>query len=153
MAYAFAGTLLLPGEEGPGLDAVLESVDTDIKLLTGEEELGSWSQDECEVTPASDGAFKVVLGGETVLFVPDTPNQFADAMAEPDPDPVVMSTPLKARIEAQTGGKPKKAAKPAKIEPLKSVGKEEVLGRTVTMMIIAVSCVLIVALLLLTTNL
>lgn len=152
MSYAFAGTLLLPGEEGPGLDAVLETVDTDIKLVTGEEELGSWSQDECEVTPTDGGAFKVVLGGEMVLFVPDTPNQFADAMTEPAEDPVV-STPLKARIEAQTNGKPKKAAKPTKIEPLKSVGKEELLGRTVTMMVIAVSCVLIVALLVLTTTL
>lgn len=151
MAYAFAGTLLLPGEEGPGLDAVIESADTDIKLLTGEEELGSWSQGECEVTPTGDGAFKVVLGGEMVLFVPDAPRQFAEAMAEPEF--VAGSTPLKARIEAQTNGNPKQPAKPAKIEPLKSVAKEDVLGRTVTMMIIAVSCVLIVALLVLTTSL
>jgi hypothetical protein len=151
MAHAFAGTLLLPGEEGPGLDAVIETVDTDVKLVTGEEELGSWSQEDCEVTPAGDGEFRVVLGGETVLFIPDAPTQFADALTEPEV--VITSTPLKARIEAQTNGKPKKRAKPTKIEPLKSVGKEEVLGRTVTMMIIAVSCVLIVALLLLTTSL
>jgi len=151
MSQAFAGTLLLPGEEGPGLDAVLETIETDVKLLTGEEELGSWAQAECAVTSAGEGAFKVVLGGEMVVFLPDTPIQFAEAMTEPEP--VVKSTPLAARIEAQTNGKPKKASKPAKIEPLKSVGKEEVLGRTITMMIIAVSSVLIVGLLLLSTNL
>lgn len=151
MAQAFAGTLLLPGEEGPGLDAVLETAETDIKLVTGEQELGSWSAEECTVTPSGEGVFTVVLGGETVLFYPDTPNQFAERLAPPEP--TVTSTPLKERIEAQTGGKRKSQPKPAKIEPLKSVGKEEVLGRTITMMIVAVSCVLIVALLLLSSNL
>ena len=146
MSQAFAGTLLLPGEEGPGLDAVLETVATDIKLVTGEEELGSWAQAECAVTPTGDGAFKVVLGGEIVVFVPDAPIQFAEAMTEPEP---AKSTPLASRIEAQTSGTSMTETKATKIEPLKSVGKDDVLSRSVTMMIVAMSCVLIAALLVL----
>lgn len=151
MADAFAGTLLLPDEEGSGLDAVLETVDTDIKLLTGDQELGSWSQDECEVTPAGDGAFRVALGDEVVLFVPDAPHQFANLMTNEEPPSA--ATPLKVRIEAQTSGAPTGRAKPAKIEPLKSVGKVEVLGRGMTALIVGVSSILIVALVVLSSSL
>jgi hypothetical protein len=44
MGSAFAGTLLLPGEDGPGLDAVLETVEDEFMLTAGIEHLGSWSQ-------------------------------------------------------------------------------------------------------------
>jgi hypothetical protein len=152
MSQAFAGTLLLPGEEGPGLAAVLETIEADVKLLTGAEELGSWNLDECNVTDVGKGSFKVVLGGEMVLFKPDTPIQFAEALSIPL-EPAPKSTPLAARIEAQSEGKKKKQAEPAKIEPLKSVGKDDILGRTVMFLVMAVSCVLIVALLALTSAL
>lgn len=151
MSQAFAGVLLLPGEEGPGLDAVLETVATDVKLLSEAEELRSWNQDECNVSSAGHGKFKVVLGGEMVLFTPETPIQFAEAMTVPQ-EPEVKSIPLAARIDAQHHGK-KKKAEPAKIEPLKSVGKDDMLGRTAMFMIMAVSGALIAALLLLTSTL
>jgi hypothetical protein len=151
MSQAFAGVLLLPGEEGPGLAAVLETVEADLKLVTGAEELGSRSQDECNITSAGKGSFKVVLGGEMVLFTPDTPIQFAKALTAP-PQPEPKSTPLAARIDAQNQGK-KKKAEPTKFEPLKSVAKDDILGRTVTFMILAVSSGLIVALLALTSSL
>ena len=149
MGQAFAGLLLLPGEEGPGLAAVLETVAADVKLLTGAEELGSWNVDDCNVTAAGKGKFKVVLGGEMVLFTPDTPIQFAEAMTIP-PEPEPKSNPLGARIEAQNPGKKKTNAEPARMEPLKSVGKDEVLGRTLMFLIMVVSSVLILTLLVLT---
>ncbi|MDA2978743.1 MAG: hypothetical protein O3B42_03125 [Actinomycetota bacterium] len=149
MDQAFAGMLLLPGEEGPGLAAVLETVAADVKLLTGAEELGSWNVDDCNVTAAGKGRFKVVLGGEMVMFTPDTPIQFAEAMTIP-PEPEPKSIPLAARIEAQSPGKKKTKAEPAKIEPLKSIAKDEVLGRTLMFLILAVSSALIVTLLVLT---
>ncbi|KAA3638906.1 MAG: hypothetical protein DWP92_05460 [Armatimonadetes bacterium] len=156
MSQAFAGTLLLPGEDGPGLDAVLETVERDIKLVAGESELGSWTQDDCTVTSTGRGSFEMVLGGEVVLFTPDTPTQFAEALL-PVVDPDGTSVPLAARIESESKGKKQKKAKSrvesTRIEPLKSVGKDEVLGRPLTFVIIAVSCLLIAALLMLSTSL
>ena len=149
MGSAFAGTLLLPGEDGPGLDAVLETLEDEVMLTAGAEHLGSWNQTDCKVAPVGEGAFKIVLGGEMVLFTPETPAQFAEAMSDPSDDYVVQASPLAERIAAHADDKPKK--KPEKVMPLVSVAKgDEVFGRTVVTMIIAVSCVLIVALLVLT---
>lgn len=128
MSQAFAGTLLLLGEEGPGLDAVLETVEKDIKLLAGESELGSWAQDDCSITSVGPGSFEMVLGGEVVLFTPDTPRQFAEALAA-SADSNATSIPLASRIESQSeGNKKRQPAEPTRIEPLKSVAKVEVLG-------------------------
>jgi hypothetical protein len=151
MSSAFAGTLLLPGEDGPGLDAVLETIEDEITLTAGTEQLGSWSQGECVVTSVGEGSFKVVLGGEMVLFTPETPSQFAAALTVPSDDDAVTATPLAARIAAQGGQPSDQKAKQEKIMPLISVAKgDEVFGRTVVTMIIAVSAVLIVALMVLT---
>ena len=150
MSNAFAGTLLLPGEDEPGLDAVLETIEDEIMLSAGSEQLGSWSQDDCTVTSVGGGAFKILLGGEMVLFTPETPTQFAEVMTVPSDDDNVTATPLAARIAAQGAAKADKKPKPEKIMPLVSVAKgDEVFGRTVVTMIIAVSAVLIVALLVL----
>ena len=151
MSNAFAGTLLLPGEDEPGLDAVLETIENEIMLTAGSEQLGSWDQDECTVTSVGEGAFKIVLGGEMVLFTPETPTQFAEVMTVVSDDDSVTATPLAARIAAQSDTKTDQKPKPEKIIPLVSVAKgDEVFGRTVVTMIIAVSAVLIVALLVLT---
>ena len=150
MSRAFAGTLLLPGEDGPGLDAVLETIEDEITLTAGSEQLGSWSQGECTVTSVGEGSFKVVLGGEMVLFTPETPSQFAEALTVAEDEDVVTATPLAARIAAQ-GRQSDQKKKQEKIMPLISVTKgDEVFGRTVVTMIIAVSAVLIVALMVLT---
>lgn len=150
MSNAFAGTLLLPGEDGPGLDAVLETIEDEIMLTAGSEQLGSWSQGECTVTSVGEGSFKIVLGGEMVLFTPETPNQFAEALTVVSDEDAVTATPLAARIAAQ-GGQSDQKPKQEKIMPLISVAKgDEVFGRTVVTMIIAVSAVLIVALMVLT---
>jgi hypothetical protein len=151
MSSAYAGTLLLPGEEGPGLNAVLETVEDEIMLTAGSEHLGSWNQGECTVTSIGQGAFKVVLSGEMVMFTPDTPTQFAEAMTVPDTGDDVTATPLAARIAAQGETSREKKPKADKVMPLVSVAKgDEIFGRTVVTMIIAVSAVLVVALLVLT---
>lgn len=149
MSQAFAGTLLLPGEEGPGLDAVLETLERDVTLVAGESELGSWAQGDCKVTSTGQGAFEMVLGGEVVLFTPDTPRQFAEAMlASIDPDGTSM--PFAVRIESEPKGKKKrKPAEETRIRPRKSAGRDEVLGGPITFLIVAVSGILIVALLML----
>jgi hypothetical protein len=150
MSSAFAGTLLLPGEDGPGLDAVLETIEDEITLTAGSEQLGSWSQGECTITSVGQGSFKVVLAGEMVLFTPETPSQFAAALSVESDEDVVTATPLAARIAAQ-GGQSNQKAKQEKIMPLISVAKgNEVFGRTVVTIIVAVSAVLIVALMVLT---
>ncbi len=154
MGSAFAGTLLLPGEQGPGLDAVLETIEDEVMLTAGSEHLGSWAHDECRVTPVGEGSFKVVLGGEMVLFTPETPAQFAEAMTDPSDEFAATASPLAERIAAQGGHKADPDAKPDKIMPLISVAKgDEIFGRTVVTMIIAVSSVLIVALLVLSRGL
>jgi hypothetical protein len=147
---AFAGTVLLPGEDGPGLDAVLESIEDEIMLSAGDEHLGSWQQGECSVTSVGDGAFKLVLGGEMVLFTPETPTQFAEAMTDSSSDDNVTASPLAERIAAHGGNESGDKSSQEKVMPLISVAKgDEVFGRTVVTMIIAVSSVLVVALLLL----
>lgn len=151
MSQVFAGTLLLPGEEGPGLAAVLEATEGEVTLTTGSEMLGSWTQDDCVVTPVDGGSFKVVLGGEMVLFTPESPDKFAEAMTDPGVDEIVTATPLAARIAAHGGHSTDPDAERDRLMPLISVAKgDEIFGRTVIIMIMAVSSVLIVALLLLT---
>lgn len=150
MGSAFAGTLLLPGEEGPGLAAVLETVEDEIMLTAGNEHLGSWTQERCQVAPVGEGSFKVVLDGEMVLFTPDTPAQFAEALSDPTSDRATEAFPLAERIAAH--GKDGRSSKRTqeKVMPLISVAKgDQVFGRTVVTMVVAVSSVLIVALLVL----
>jgi hypothetical protein len=145
---------LLPGEEGSGLDAVLETVEDEIMLTAGTEHLGSWTQTECTVTSVGEGSFKVILGGEMVLFTPETPDQFAEAMTDPVSEDSVTASPLAERIAAHSGDRSEESTKPDKVMPLISVAKgDEIFGRTVVTMIIAVSSVLIVALLLLSRGL
>ena len=150
MGSAFAGTLLLPGEDGPGLDAVLETIEDEIMLTAGTEHLGSWALGECSVTSVGEGAFKLNLGGEMVLFTPATPTQFAEALTDPASDDNVTASPLAERIAAHVGDRPTEKDKPDKVMPLISVAKgDEVFGRTVVTMVIAVTSVLVVALLML----
>jgi hypothetical protein len=151
MSSAFAGILLLPGEDGPGLDAVVETIEDEITLTAGSEQLGSWSQGECIVTSVGEGSFKVVLGDELVLFTPETPTQFAEALSVASEKDAVSATPLAARIAAQGGQPSDQKAKQQKIMPLISVEKgDEVFRRTAITMIIGVSVLLIVALMVLT---
>lgn len=83
MSKVFAGSVLLPGEEGPGLQASVEMSDTDVRLLAGADEIGAWSSADLDVKPSGKGAFRLGLGGEEIFFTPSSPAKFAEAMAVP----------------------------------------------------------------------
>lgn len=88
-ATQFRGHVLLDGETGNGLDAFFAVDEKTIRLVAADEELGTWSQSNCEVSPSGKGAFLMVLDGESVTFKPESPSAFAEAMSVPiAPDPV-----------------------------------------------------------------
>lgn len=88
MSNVFTGSVLLPGESGPGLEASLQLEDDSVKLLAGTEELGTWQSREFNVTPSGKGAFRVALAGEELFFTPSSPASFAEAMSVPlQPEP------------------------------------------------------------------
>lgn len=77
------GSVLLPGEQGPGLDASFELTGDSVRLSAGVEELGTWSQREFDVAPSGKGTFRLDLGSESVLFTPSSPSRFAEALHVP----------------------------------------------------------------------
>jgi hypothetical protein len=88
MSQVFSGTVLLPGENGDGLSASFEMDDELVRLLAGEDELGSWDREACEVLPSGQGTFQMALAGEDLTFTPSSPSAFAEAMAVPiSPEP------------------------------------------------------------------
>ena len=88
MSKVFAGSVLLPGEQGPGLNASFEMDDESVKLYAGDEELGAWEQTDFDVVPSGKGAFRIALAGEEVFFTPSSPSSFAEAMHVPlQPEP------------------------------------------------------------------
>jgi hypothetical protein len=88
MSKVFTGSVLLPGETGPGLEASLQLDDQTVKLLAGTEELGAWGSRDFDVTPSGKGSFRVALAGEELFFTPSSPASFAEAMSVPlQPEP------------------------------------------------------------------
>ncbi len=88
MSQVFNGSVLLPGESGPGLSVSFELGSDFVRLLAGEDELGTWAQRECDVAPAGKGSFSMELGDESLTFTPASPSAFAEAMTVPlQPDP------------------------------------------------------------------
>ena len=74
---------MLPGEQGPGLEASVEMAGDEVRMYTGSEELGAWQHEEFAVSPSGKGSFQLDLGGEQVFFTPSSPSKFAEAMAVP----------------------------------------------------------------------
>ncbi len=88
MSQVFNGSVHLAGETGPGLNATIERGTDFVRLLTGDDELGTWSDGDVDVAPTGKGEFKMVLGGEQLTFAPSSPSAFAAAMAVPlQPEP------------------------------------------------------------------
>jgi hypothetical protein len=88
MSQVFSGTVLLPGEAGGGLTASFEMDDESVRLLAGDDELGSWDRSACDVSPSGKGAFRMELAGDSLTFTPSSPSSFAEAMTVPlAPDP------------------------------------------------------------------
>ena len=83
MSQVFAGSVLLPGEQGPGLSASLELDDSVVSLMSGDDALGRWSESQFDVEPSGKGSFRLALGGEEVYFTPSSPAKFAEAMHVP----------------------------------------------------------------------
>ena len=119
MSNVFVGSVLLPGEEGPGLDAAVEMGDTGVRLTAGAEELGSWSR--YDVTPSGKGSFRLDLDDEHVYFTPSSPSKFAE----------VMQVPLAPDVTPEAEAKPKYDIDAAideaiaNIKPLKSIHDED----------------------------
>lgn len=149
MTHAFAGTLLLPGEDGEGLAAVLQAAPEDVKLSAGDEELGSWNLSDCEIEPVGKGAFSVTLGGEIVLFTPETPAQFAEILTVPL-QPEFEEAPKKSateKKEEKARAKHLDAVAKAKKAAIEAKPEKEVLGKGLTFMIVAMSTALMATLL------
>lgn len=83
MSQVFAGSVLLPGEQGPGLQAAFEMQKDVVRLMAGTDELGEWGSHDLDVEPSGKGSFKVALGSEEVFFTPSSPSAFAEAMHVP----------------------------------------------------------------------
>jgi hypothetical protein len=124
MSKEFTGSVLLPGENGPGLDAALQVDDDVVKLMVGTEELGEWRQRDFDVQPSGKGAFRVALAGEALFFTPSSPASFAEAMAVP-------LQPEQTKASKSDDDKPKYDIDAAideliaQVKPLKSINDED----------------------------
>ena len=119
MSSVFLGSVMLPGEQGPGLEASVEMADDQVRMYTGSEELGTWQHEEFGVSPSGKGSFQLDLGGEQVFFTPSSPSKFAEAMAVPlQPEQPVDDTPkydIDAAIDEAI----------ANVMPLKSINDDD----------------------------
>lgn len=151
MTHAFAGMVVLPGDDGDGLAAVLQTAPEDVRLSAGAEELGAWSAGDMQIEPLGKGIFSVSLAGEQILFTPETPAQFAEAMTVPlQPETVEESAPASSvrREEKAAAKRSKSEAKAAKKrQKLQSAQEKEVLGKGLTVAVVGVSAAVMGALL------
>lgn len=83
MTKTFTGDVLLPGDAGGGLAATVALDPERVTLTAGDNQLGSWDRSDYLITPEQNGSFNLVLGGESVLFLPDSPSEFAGAAEIP----------------------------------------------------------------------
>ena len=83
MTKTFTGDVLLPGDTGSGLAATLSLDPEWVTLAAGDNQLGSWSRDDYVITPEKNGSFNLTLGGESVVFRPDSPSEFSSTSAIP----------------------------------------------------------------------
>jgi hypothetical protein len=83
MSQVFSGTVLLPGEDIDGLHATFEIDDELLRLTAGEDDLGTWNRDVCDVSPSGKGSFQMDLAGDNLTFSPSSPSAFAETMAVP----------------------------------------------------------------------
>lgn len=75
----FSGIVTLDGEDVPvtiGLDNQRAS------LMSGDMEIGDWSDDECSITPGADGIWLIEAESEALNFSPGRPDLFARAVSE-----------------------------------------------------------------------
>lgn len=127
MNKAFTGDVMLPGDDG-ALAATLVLDPARVTLTAGDNQLGSWDREDYAIEPEHNGAFNLTLGGESLIFRPDSPSEFASTSAIPLADSqrsagrsrssIVMDDD--AFIEAAT----------ANVRPLKSLSDNGGMSRT-----------------------
>ena len=83
MTKTFTGDVLLPGDTGGGLSATLCLDPERVTLTSGDNQLGSWDRSDYLIAPEQNGAFNLTFGGESLLFRPDSPSDFAGAAEVP----------------------------------------------------------------------
>ncbi|MGI9665581.1 MAG: hypothetical protein ACR2N2_00570 [Acidimicrobiia bacterium] len=134
MSKVFVGSVLLPGEQGTGLEASVEMGDSGVTLTSGDEQIGSW--DDYSVSPSGKGAFRLDLDNEHLFFTPSSPSSFAEAM----------QVPLAPEVDTKTEEKPKYDIDAAideaiaNVKPLKSLNDEDdILSKPVLTGIVVVS--------------
>ena len=159
MSKVFVGSVLLPGESGPGLEASFRLDDEQVTLLAGVDELGTWSPRECDIVPSGKGAFRLALGGEELIFTPSSPSSFAEALQlplQPEPvrpskNPAPESAPSPVAVEEPPATRYDYDAAidelVAQVKPLRSISDEDdILSKPVLAMILLVAGALMVGL-------
>ncbi|MEN8233336.1 MAG: hypothetical protein ABFR89_00250 [Actinomycetota bacterium] len=83
MTKTFSGDVLLPGDDGGGLAATLALDPMTVTLTAGDNQLGTWDRSDYLIAPEQNGTYSLTLGGESLLFRPDSPAEFASTSAIP----------------------------------------------------------------------
>jgi hypothetical protein len=110
MTKTFTGAVMLPGEAGNGLEATLSLDPERVTLTAGDSQLGSWDRADYLITPESNGSFGLTLGGETLVFRPDSPSEFSSTTAVPIAEPPAQPVEPKAKPKAKSKSKSKTPA-------------------------------------------
>ena len=135
MTKTFTGAVMLPGEAGNGLEATLCLDPERVTLTAGDSQLGSWDRADYLITPESNGSFGLTLGGESLLFRPDSPAEFSGTSAVPLAEP--QGEPLATVPTSETSSAPRAAKSDdsylddafANIRPLKDPNDDGGLSR------------------------
>ncbi|MGB5431973.1 MAG: hypothetical protein WBN35_02150 [Acidimicrobiia bacterium] len=110
MTKTFTGAVMLPGEAGNGLEATLSLDPERVTLTAGDSQLGSWDRADYLITPESNGSFGLTLGGETLVFRPDSPSEFSSTSAVPMAEPLAVKAEPKPKSKSKSKSKPRAAA-------------------------------------------
>jgi hypothetical protein len=110
MTKTFTGAVMLPGEAGNGLEATLSLDPERVTLTAGDSQLGSWDRADYLITPESNGSFGLTLGGETLVFRPDSPSEFSSTSAVPMAEPLAVKAEPKPRSKSKSKSKSKSQA-------------------------------------------
>ena len=101
MTKTFTGAVMLPGEAGNGLEATLSLDPERVTLTAGDSQLGSWDRADYLITPESNGSFGLTLGGETLVFRPDSPSEFSSTSAVPLAEPLAVKSKSKSKSKSK----------------------------------------------------
>ena len=110
MTKTFTGAVMLPGEAGNGLEATLSLDPERVTLTAGDSQLGSWDRADYLITPESNGSFGLTLGGETLVFRPDSPSEFSSTSAVPLAEPLAVKAESKSKAKSKAKAKAKAQA-------------------------------------------